>query len=627
MTMSKKLFVTLLAVAAMILVLLLTITGANAYMNGFTQFHDPEAPRVTDRAGILSDSYEKQAAERIAESGSLYDTDIVVLTVNGFSASEFGSDVVQFYKTQRGGYVGFDDYLSDYYDYNGYGLGDTFSGIILGVDMDPDERQYWFVTTGEAEGLFAGHISTMKTNIQPLLSAGRYEDAVDYFIDYATEVARAAASVKKYDFKNENYVSAENVYDDANMLTAADKTAINKAFPALREALGGDLVLVTVGNGFSALDFGEDAAAFYKARGSKYTIDDYAADYFNYHAFGKSLNGGARSGVIFALTKTESGYTAGCYSVGAASLEYLGIYSEQNLFLKDAKNPSECAEKLISYIDLVCMLNAHGASILGERADVKDDRPLLIDNAGLFTEDQAKKLTTKLEKAKKATGTELVVLTVDEYDISEFDLKRTIGFNHGLYGDYYSLSEYGRDYLVYNGYGSPSEKEAIVMVLYKNGSQKSYDFASRGQKSGSILAADNYETLSDEIYNRLDSIFGNGWYNASSTFAYYMRTRIILGHYPLAVGNVIFSLIFAAVVALIITLIRTSNSDNTNKMTPAKEYVDRSAVNIRGTNQVFVRSSVTRVYSPPSSSGGATGGGHHSSGSSGVHHGGGGGRF
>ena len=32
------------------------------------------------------------------------------------------------------------DYADDYYDYNGYGLGDNKSGLLLLIDMDVVER-------------------------------------------------------------------------------------------------------------------------------------------------------------------------------------------------------------------------------------------------------------------------------------------------------------------------------------------------------------------------------------------------------------------------------------------------------------------------------------------------------
>ena len=95
-------------------------------ISGFTQFHDENAPRVTDRAGILSASYESRITAEIAENSKLYRCDFVVLTVDGYSASEFGSDVQSYYGSSG---PSFGDYLADYYDYNGYGIAYCCRGV------------------------------------------------------------------------------------------------------------------------------------------------------------------------------------------------------------------------------------------------------------------------------------------------------------------------------------------------------------------------------------------------------------------------------------------------------------------------------------------------------------------
>lgn len=629
---SKIFKITALFFAALMLVSSLFVSNVSAAIEGFEPFHDPTAPRVTDRADILSQTYEEKLAERIANDGALYGIDFVVLTVNGYSASEFGEKVAYYYRYEPGG-MAFDDYVADFFDYNGYGLGDNYSGVILGINMDPDDRMYWFITTGEAKDIFEPYISEMKSGIQPLLSAGKYEEAMDYYIGSAENVAKEAALSQKYSFKTETTVNAELVYDNAGILSAADKKLAEETLKKYEAQCGCDFVLLTVKEDFSAADFGPEAEAFYNNRGPVYNLNDYAADFFNSNGFGASEGSEAPCGVIFAICKDENGFNSSCYSAGMIKECGFGLKNEQYQYTKDAGTPSACVEGLVSYIDLIGLLeidarhNEYSIADLFEKG-AGGDAPLVSDNAKVLGDDNVKTLTEKTAKALNDIKTELVILTVVDYAPSEFGPGCIVGYNHGFFGSYFNLTDYAECYLRYHGYGAGDNGDAVILVLYQNNTYKEFAFASTGVKAGSRIPAYKSDDLEDALDLRLNSLFGNTWMKTSEIFITYVRWKMIFGHYPLSFSNVFWSVAIAVAVGLIITMIRTSNSSNPVTRVSPTQYIDNSILNIRDKNEIYIDTTTTRVYIPPSSSGGSSGGGGgHSSGSSGRSHGGGGGRF
>ncbi len=150
-------------ITAAILLVLITImmtVPAFAYEN-----------RVFDEADLLSEDDITQLNEKIDSIRNTYSCDVVVVTTND---SEGKSAM---------------DYADDYYDYNGFGMGDDHDGIILTVNMDI--REYWMSTCGEAILVFSdSEIEDMKSTVQSYLSSGDYGngfmawlDDVEYYLD------------------------------------------------------------------------------------------------------------------------------------------------------------------------------------------------------------------------------------------------------------------------------------------------------------------------------------------------------------------------------------------------------------------------------------------------------------
>ena len=74
------------------------------------------------------------------------------------------------------------DYADDYYDYNGYGLGDNKSGILLLIDMN--DRKIWISTIGDAIEYFTDNrIESIISDISKYLSDAEYFDACNIFLN------------------------------------------------------------------------------------------------------------------------------------------------------------------------------------------------------------------------------------------------------------------------------------------------------------------------------------------------------------------------------------------------------------------------------------------------------------
>ncbi|MCR5356485.1 MAG: TPM domain-containing protein [Lachnospiraceae bacterium] len=77
------------------------------------RFHDPSAPRIDDRMGLLTDSELKSLSAQASNIAEKYGTDAVI----HINTSLYGMDIAE--------------YSEKYFKYNGYGLGDDYNGILL----------------------------------------------------------------------------------------------------------------------------------------------------------------------------------------------------------------------------------------------------------------------------------------------------------------------------------------------------------------------------------------------------------------------------------------------------------------------------------------------------------------
>lgn len=132
---------------------------------------DPEVLWVVDNAGLLSSEETADLNRKIQELRGGLELEIVIVTTYGT-----GEKNVQ-------------EYADDFYDRNGYGCGETDSGILLLLDMEA--REWYMSTCGEAIYIFTDYgLDQLGQEILPWLSDGYYYeafcawlDALPYYVD------------------------------------------------------------------------------------------------------------------------------------------------------------------------------------------------------------------------------------------------------------------------------------------------------------------------------------------------------------------------------------------------------------------------------------------------------------
>lgn len=139
--------------------------------------------RIVDNADILTDSEEKSLLSKADEISERQKCDIAIVTVNSIEG-----------KTPT-------EYTDDFFDYNGYGIGQNKDGILFLIAMNEHE---WAISThgyGITAFTDAGQKYMMKDVITNL-SSGKYEEAFSVFLDYCDDYLTQAYTGTPYDSGN-----------------------------------------------------------------------------------------------------------------------------------------------------------------------------------------------------------------------------------------------------------------------------------------------------------------------------------------------------------------------------------------------------------------------------------------
>lgn len=125
-------------------------------------------------------TYEEQNAliDRLEDVSETYQCDVIIVT---------DSDLGDKTATQ---------YADDFFDYNGFGYGDTRDGILLFVSLA--ERQWATSTTGKAIDIFTdSDLYYIEDEFTPYLSSGDFDSAFNTFVDLCED---ELASYGKFQF-------------------------------------------------------------------------------------------------------------------------------------------------------------------------------------------------------------------------------------------------------------------------------------------------------------------------------------------------------------------------------------------------------------------------------------------
>lgn len=118
--------------------------------------------RLVDEADILTDAQEAETVAMLDKLSVECEFDIVIVAVDSLE----GEDA--------------EDYADDYFDYNGYGMGENYDGALLLISMD--DRQWHISTCGYGiAALSDNDLYYMEEEILPYLSSGDYVEAFENF--------------------------------------------------------------------------------------------------------------------------------------------------------------------------------------------------------------------------------------------------------------------------------------------------------------------------------------------------------------------------------------------------------------------------------------------------------------
>lgn len=142
--------------------------------------------QVVDDANLLSKDERNNLIESIEVFRTQYNMDVVIVTSNDLGGK----------KTK--------DYADDYYDYNGYGLGDNKSGLLLLIDMD--DREVWISTTGDSIEYFTDNrIESIINDVTKYLSNEEYFDACNIFLTDIQYYINKGIPENQYTYSEEEY--------------------------------------------------------------------------------------------------------------------------------------------------------------------------------------------------------------------------------------------------------------------------------------------------------------------------------------------------------------------------------------------------------------------------------------
>ncbi len=147
---------------------------------------------VIDSAELLTDEQEAEMVRKIEAIRSEFKFEVVIHTTN----SSGGKKNV--------------DYADDYYDYNGYGLDSENSGVLMLINMDPDNREYYLSTCGYGITAFTDYgIDYILDEMEYDMGEGDYDAALNKFLNLVPDFVREAREVMPYDTNH----TIKGIYD------------------------------------------------------------------------------------------------------------------------------------------------------------------------------------------------------------------------------------------------------------------------------------------------------------------------------------------------------------------------------------------------------------------------------
>ncbi len=166
-----------------------------------------EMDRVNDQADLLTTSEEESLRQNIQNIADQYQFDVVIyLTTENIQSTVTAA-------------------ADDYYDYNGFGYGENYDGILFYVNMT--SREYWISTTGYGMIAFTDYGTDLIGEACAYsLSNGDYAGAMNSFVGLTSEFLIEANEQMPYDT---NHLYGESTDNDTIETEANTGVQVNNS--------------------------------------------------------------------------------------------------------------------------------------------------------------------------------------------------------------------------------------------------------------------------------------------------------------------------------------------------------------------------------------------------------------
>ena len=530
----------------------------------FPGFHDEQIPRVVDMAGILTHDEKDALKTSIAEISSQIGRDIVVVT----DIKDYG--------------LGHEKYCYDFYDFNGYGIGDGYEGLCLFVCMDPDNRGWWVGATGyETRSIYTeSKANELDDILYNYFVSGLYYQGINTWVQnvklaYKSFIPPDPATLPPWYPEDPNsFVSfhdsvCSRVVDFAKILEYDEEEELKKKIRNISAKVGKDIVIVTDNDEYG---LGHE----------KYCYDFY--DY-NGYGIGKDYEGIC---LFICMDPSYRGWWTGATGDISRSL-----YTEENAnvlddALYDYLSEGKYAEGISDWLDHIYNLYTKGLPLAPEwYPDLEEKENYVrthnpnaprvyesLQGDGVFTVEQEEALTRKAQSISEKYGVDVVIHTT----------RSDCGLGYERYvGDYY----------YYNGYGLGEDYNVILFCIFDKFNKITIDTYGKIKDE---LSGVNYTRMLEQSQDELD------YYKAADVFLDNVKHFERTGRVSRTFGQWLFAAILSSIVGFFFGK-KALNKAKKNMVTVrcaygADNYVAGASDFATGTEK-FVTRNVSRVYIQP----------------------------
>lgn len=248
----------------------------------FTFYHDETAPRVVDRADILTDETERKLESRLAQFRSERNRDLVIYT----DTSSYG--------------LGHDVMAADFFDFNGYGCTDQYEGACLFICMDPDDRGFYTSAFGpDSRELYTYDAANALDDVlYDYFVAGEYGEGLSQWIELFDNLyvkgfptAPSWLPERGASFTRTHNNSTPRINDEAGLYSEQEIQELTQRAKQISEKYGIDVAI-------------ETAPSLYGM-----DVDTFSRLYYEYNGLGY---GDEYDGILLTIIKKPGEYDGWC---------------------------------------------------------------------------------------------------------------------------------------------------------------------------------------------------------------------------------------------------------------------------------------------------------------------------